>query len=85
VNVEVGLERPTTRLKALLARKGAAILPGTPNALFARVIESVREVLGSLKHTGSLDEVRARLASFDERQRAVAKERYDALEARYRE
>jgi hypothetical protein len=45
----------------------------------------VREVLGSLKHAGSLDEVRERLASFEERQRAVDKERYDALEARYRE
>jgi len=41
VNVALGLERPTTRLKALLARKGAAILPGTPNALFARVIEDL--------------------------------------------
>ncbi len=34
---------------------------------------------------GSLDQVRERLASFDERQRAVAKDRYDALEARYRD
>jgi hypothetical protein len=45
----------------------------------------VREVLGSLKNNGSLDEVRERLASFDERQRAVGKEHYDALEACYRE
>jgi len=29
--------------------------------------------------------MRERLASFDERQRAVDKDRYDALEARYRE
>ncbi len=29
--------------------------------------------------------VRDRLASFDERQRAVAKDHYDALEARYRD
>jgi hypothetical protein len=29
--------------------------------------------------------VRERLASFDERQRAVAKDHYDALEARYRD
>jgi len=41
-------------------------------------------VLGSLKRNGSLDEVRERLASFEERQRAVAKDRYDELEARYR-
>jgi len=31
-------ERPTTRLKRLFAARRAAILPGTPNALFARVI-----------------------------------------------
>src|SRR3954469_10654230 len=30
--------RPSARLKALLASRSAAILPGTPNALFARVI-----------------------------------------------
>ncbi len=31
-------ERPTTRLKRRFAARSAAILPGTPNALFARVI-----------------------------------------------
>ena len=31
-------ERPATRLKRLFAARRAAILPGTPNALFARVI-----------------------------------------------
>jgi 2-methylisocitrate lyase-like PEP mutase family enzyme len=41
VNAPVELERPTSRLKALLASKRAAILPGTPNALFARVIEEL--------------------------------------------
>src|SRR4051812_25024006 len=30
--------RPSARLKALLASRAAATLPGTPNALFARVI-----------------------------------------------
>jgi hypothetical protein len=44
----------------------------------------VREVVGSFKHTGSPDEVRERLVLFEERQRAIDKERYDALEARYR-
>jgi 2-methylisocitrate lyase-like PEP mutase family enzyme len=41
VNAPVELERPTSRLKALLASKRAAILPGTPNALFGRVIEDL--------------------------------------------
>jgi 2-methylisocitrate lyase-like PEP mutase family enzyme len=55
------------------------------NAALQAALKSVREVLGALKSDGSLDSVRDRLASFDERQRAVAKDRYDALEARYRE
>ncbi|MGB8108006.1 MAG: isocitrate lyase/PEP mutase family protein [Pseudolabrys sp.] len=55
------------------------------NAALQAALKSVREVLGSLKNTGSLDEVGERLASFDERQRAVAKDHYDALEARYRD
>ena len=55
------------------------------NAALQAALKSVRDVLGSLKQTGSLDEVRERLASFDERQRAVAKDHYDALEARYRD
>ena len=41
MNAPVSHGRSTTRLKALLARKRAAILPGTPNALFARVIEDL--------------------------------------------
>jgi 2-methylisocitrate lyase-like PEP mutase family enzyme len=55
------------------------------NAALQAALKSVGEVLGSLKHNGSLDQVRERLASFDERQRTVAKDHYDALEARYRE
>ena len=55
------------------------------NAALQAALKSVREVLGSLKQNGSLDAVRDRLASFEERQRAVAKDRYDALEARYRD
>jgi len=55
------------------------------NAALQAALKSVREVLGSLKQNGSLDDVRDRLASFEERQRAVAKDRYDALEARYRD
>jgi 2-methylisocitrate lyase-like PEP mutase family enzyme len=41
VNAPLKTESHTSRLKALLARKQAAILPGTPNALFARVIEDL--------------------------------------------
>jgi 2-methylisocitrate lyase-like PEP mutase family enzyme len=55
------------------------------NAALQAALKSVREVLGSLKNVGSLEEVREQLASFDERQRAVAKHHYDKLEARYTE
>ena len=41
MNAPVRLERPTTRLQSLLSAKRAAIFPGTPNALFARVIEDL--------------------------------------------
>lgn len=34
-------ERPTTRLKRIAERRDATIVPGTPNALFARVIEGL--------------------------------------------
>ena len=40
-------------------------------------------VIGVLKETGSLDSVSDSLASFDERQRMVDKQKYDALEKRY--
>jgi len=37
-------------------------------------------VLSALKREGSLDSVRDRLASFEERQRVVQKEKYDRFE-----
>jgi len=55
------------------------------NAALQAALKSVRDVLASLKQNGSLDEVRENLASFEERQRAVAKDRYDELEVRYRD
>jgi 2-methylisocitrate lyase-like PEP mutase family enzyme len=33
--------RTTTRLKSILARRGAALMPGAANALFARVVEDL--------------------------------------------
>jgi 2-methylisocitrate lyase-like PEP mutase family enzyme len=37
----VAATRPTTRLKQILQRRSATILPGTPNALIGRVIDSL--------------------------------------------
>jgi len=53
------------------------------NAALQAALKSVREVLDVLQKEGSLVSVRDRLASFEERQRSVDKDRYDALEKRY--
>ncbi|WP_244434794.1 oxaloacetate decarboxylase [Afipia sp. P52-10] len=54
------------------------------NAALQAALRASYEVLGALKRDGTLTAVADRLASFEERQRAVAKDRWDALEARYR-
>ncbi len=41
MNAPIEIGRRTSRLKSLLRRKRAALMPGTPNALFARVIEDL--------------------------------------------
>lgn len=69
--------------QAELADMGFGLVLYANAALQAAVRASV-EVLGSLKATGSLDAVHDRLASFEERQDAVAKGRWDALEQRFK-
>lgn len=69
--------------QAELAAMGFGIALYANAALQAAVRASI-EVLGSLKQTGSLDAVRDRLATFEERQSAVAKDRWDALEQRFK-
>ena len=54
------------------------------NALLQAALRTSYEVLESLRETGSLDAVAHRLASFEERQRSVAKPHWDALESRYK-
>ena len=54
------------------------------NAALQAALRASYEVLGALKATGSLASVAERLASFEERQRSVAKHGWDALEARYK-
>lgn len=69
--------------QAELAEMGFGLVLYANAALQAAVRASV-EVLGSLKATGSLDAVHDRLASFEERQNVVAKDRWDALEQRFK-
>jgi 2-methylisocitrate lyase-like PEP mutase family enzyme len=54
------------------------------NAALQAALKASYDVLGALKTEGSLKSVADRLASFDERQRSVAKDLWDAREARYR-
>jgi 2-methylisocitrate lyase-like PEP mutase family enzyme len=54
------------------------------NAALQAAVKGVNEVLAGLKRDGSLAQVEDRLASFAERQQAVAKPDYDELENRYR-
>jgi 2-methylisocitrate lyase-like PEP mutase family enzyme len=54
------------------------------NAALQAALKASYDVLGALKEKGSLASVADRLASFDERQKAVAKHEWDALEERYR-
>jgi 2-methylisocitrate lyase-like PEP mutase family enzyme len=54
------------------------------NAALQAALKASSEVLSSLKRTGKLDAVAHRLASFEERQLAVAKPQWDALEDRYK-
>ena len=82
-NMVFGGLTPSVKQRDLAKMGFGAVLYA--NAALQAALKSVREVLTSLKSDGSLDEVRERLASFEERQRAVAKDHFDALEARYTE
>lgn len=53
------------------------------NAALQAAVRASTEILNSLKATGSLEAVHDRLASFEERQAAVAKDKWDALEQRF--
>jgi 2-methylisocitrate lyase-like PEP mutase family enzyme len=53
------------------------------NASLQAALKASQIVLAALKRDGSLDAVADRLADFKERQQAVAKDTYDALERRY--
>jgi 2-methylisocitrate lyase-like PEP mutase family enzyme len=53
------------------------------NASLQAALKAAQDVLAALKRDGSLAAVADKLAGFAERQRAVAKASYDALERRY--
>jgi 2-methylisocitrate lyase-like PEP mutase family enzyme len=53
------------------------------NAALQVSVRAVADMLAVLKETGSLEGITDRLATFDERQLLVDKDKYDALEVRY--
>lgn len=69
--------------RAKLADMGFSIVLYA-NAVLQAALKASYDVLRALGKEGSLASVADRLASFEERQRAVAKHEWDALEARYR-
>jgi 2-methylisocitrate lyase-like PEP mutase family enzyme len=69
--------------RAKLAEMGFSIVLYA-NAVLQAALKAGYDVLRALKKYGSLLPVQDRLASFEERQQAVGKHEWDALEARYR-
>ncbi|MDQ8727359.1 oxaloacetate decarboxylase [Bradyrhizobium sp. LHD-71] len=82
INVVHGGKTPPLPRAELASMGFAATLYA--NAALQASLLAVSEVLGSLRDHGSLDRVSERLASFEKRQASVAKDKFDALEARYR-
>lgn len=81
-NIVFGGRTPDPGRKEL-ARMGFSIVLYA-NAALQAALKASYDVLGALRDEGSLASVADKLASFDERQRAVAKHEWDALEERYR-
>lgn len=80
-NIVFGGKTPDPGRKVLAEQGFALVLYA--NAALQAALRASREVLESLRDTGSLAAVADRLAGFEERQEAVAKDRWDALDARY--
>ena len=81
-NIVHGGKTPALPQSALVAMGFGIVLYA--NAALQAAVRASTEVLSSLKATGSLDAVHDKLASFEERQAAVAKDKWDALEQRFK-
>ena len=81
-NMVVGGKTPLIP-QADLARLGFSLVLYANTPLQA-AMRAMSDVLGALKAHGDVSGVIDKLADFEERQRLVAKDSYDALEARYR-
>jgi 2-methylisocitrate lyase-like PEP mutase family enzyme len=81
-NIVFGGKTPDPGREALASMGFAGVLYA--NAALQAALRASYDVLSALKRDGSLAHVADRLATFEERQAAVAKPRWDALEARYK-
>lgn len=81
-NIVFGGRTPDPGRQALAGMGFSIVLYA--NAALQAALKASFDVLGALKRDGSLEAVAHRLASFEERQRAVDKDAWDAREARYR-
>lgn len=81
-NIVFGGKTPDPGRK-VLAENGFSIVLYA-NATLQAALRASHKVLTALRDEGSLDSVADLLAGFDERQRAVNKDYWDALEAKYK-
>lgn len=81
-NIVFGGKTPDPGREVLAGMGFAGVLYA--NAALQAALRASYEVLSALRRDGSLAQVADRLATFTERQAAVAKPRWDALEARYK-
>ena len=81
INIVAGGQTPMIALDELKSMGYSMILYA--NAALQASVAGMQKVLKHLKAHGSLDEVLAELASFEERQRLVGKQHYDAFEKKY--
>jgi 2-methylisocitrate lyase-like PEP mutase family enzyme len=80
-NIVFGGRTPDPGRERLAEMKFSLVLYA--NAALQAALKASYEVLGALKTDGSLISVAGRLASFEERQRAVSKDAWDIFEKRY--
>jgi len=81
INLVFGGKTPMLPLEALDEMGFAFVLYA--NAALQAGMAAMQKVLGELRRTGSLDAMADQLIDFEERQRLVRKDVYDALERRY--
>ena len=76
-----GLTPPASRDELAALGVGGVLYA---NAALQAALKAVDDVMAALRRDGTLTQVADRLAGFEQRQQAVGKPHYDALEQRYR-